>query len=178
MLEKLISEKQTAILDRWFNLILETYPSDASQFLKNERDRFKNPVGYTLATEIKTIFQGLLQETITEKLHESLMNIIKIQSVQDFFPSEAITFIFLLKKAIREELQLGNQSNGISLELPEFESKIDILAGLAFDKYMESREKIFEVRINEIKARSSRLIERLNLISEKRQNNDSTNSNT
>ena len=165
VLEHLLSQKRAAILERWFQLILETYPADTSRFLKREKDRFINPVGSTISQEMEALYDELLQEMNSVKLADSLDNIIKIRSVQDFSPSQAIAFVFLLKQAIREELEDEIQEQRILDELLAFESHIDKLALLAFDIYVRCREKIHEIRLNEVRAereRAFRLLERIN----------------
>ena len=167
VLEYLLSQKKAAILERWFHLILETYPADTSRFLKQKKDRFVNPVGYTTSQEIEALYEELLHGMNLDKLSASLNNIIIIRSVQDFSPSQAISFIFLLKKAIREELASEIRENRAFDELLEFDSRIDKLALLALDIYMKCREKIYEIRVNEVKAdreRAFKLLERANLM--------------
>ena len=154
---------------RWFQLILETYPADTSRFLKKEKDRFVNPVGYTISQEIGVLYEELLQEMNSDKLAACLDNIIRIRAVQDFSPSQTVAFIFLLKKAIREELTSEIKENRVFEELLKFESRIDKLVLLALDIYMKCREKVYEIRVNEIKAekeRALKLLERTNLIME------------
>lgn len=166
-LEHLLSQKRAAILNRWFQLILETYPADTSRFLKQKKDRFANPVGYTISQEIEALYEELLQGMNSDKLAACLDNIIRIRSVQDFPPSQAIAFIFLLKKAIREELASETEGNQVLEELLKFESRIDKLALLALDIYMKCREKVYEIRINEVKVERERvlkLLERTNLM--------------
>lgn len=166
VLEHLLPQKRAAILERWFQLVLETYPADTSRFLKQGKDRFTNPVGYTISREIETLYDELLQEMNSDKLAACLDNIIRIRAVQDFSPSQTIALIFLLKKAIREELASEITENRVFEELLKFESRIDKLVLLAFDIYMKCREKVFEIRVNEAKAERERvlkLLERINL---------------
>lgn len=156
-------------MERWFQLILGTYPADTSRFLKQEKDRFANPVGYTISREIEMLYDELLQEMNPDKVAACLDNIIRIRVVQDFSPSQTIAFIFLLKKAIREELASEIAENRVLEELLKFESKIDKLVLLAFDIYMKCREKVFEIRVSEVKAERERvlkLLERANLTME------------
>ncbi len=156
-------------MERWFQLILETYPADTSGFLKQEKDRFINPIGYTISQEIEVLYDELLQEMNPDKLAACLDNIIRIRAVQDFSPSQTVAFIFLLKKAIREELASKIAENRVLEELLKFESKIDKLVLLAFDIYMKCREKVFEIRVSEVKAERERvlkLLERANLTME------------
>jgi len=169
VLEHLLPQKRAAILERWFQLILETYPADTSRFLKQEKDRFINPVGYTISQEIEALYDELLQEMNSDKLAACLDNIIRIRAVQDFPPSQTIAFIFLLKKAIREELASEIAENRVLEELLKFESKIDKLVLFALDIYMKCREKVFEIRVNEAKAERERvlkLLDRTNLTME------------
>jgi hypothetical protein len=167
VLEDLLSQKRDAILKRWFQLILETYPADTSRFLKKEKDRFLNPVGYTISQEIETLYDELLHKLDSEKVASCLDNIIRIRSVQDFPPSQAISFIFLLKKAVREELANEVFQNQAFEELLKFESKIDKLVSLALDIYTRCREKIYEIRVSEVKTERERvlkLLERINIL--------------
>lgn len=146
---------------------METYPADTSRFLKQQKDRFVNPVGYTISQEIEALYEELLQGMNSDKLAASLNNIIRIRSVQDFPPSQTIVFIFLLKKAIREELANKIVEKQAFEELLKFESRIDKLVLLALDIYMKCREKVYEIRVNEVKAERERvlkLLERTNLM--------------
>lgn len=164
-LEYLLSQKRAAILDKWFHMILDTYPADTSRFFKRDKDRFTNPVGYTISQEIKNIYEELCNDMNTDRLAACLENIIRIRSVQDFPPSQAIAFIFLLKKAIREEVAGEIVESQVSEELLKFESRIDKLVLLALDIYMRCREKVFEIRMNEVNAERQnalKLLERAN----------------
>lgn len=161
VLEHLLSQKRAAILERWFKLILDTYPADSLRFFKQEKDRFANPVGYTISLEIEALYDELLRGMDSDKLSASLDNIIKIRSVQDFSPRQAIAFVFLLKKAVRGELEREIRKNQLFEELLKFESRIDELALLAVDIYMKCREKIYEIRVNEVKAERERVFKLL-----------------
>jgi hypothetical protein len=168
-LEYFLSQKRAAILERWFQLILDTYPADTSRFLKEEKDRFANPVGYTISQETEVLYEELLHGMDFDKLSGSLDNIIRIRSVQDFSPSQAIAFTFFLKKAIREELESEIGEKGLFKELSRFESRIDQLACLAFDIYVKCREQFYRIKVNEAKAQSEgvfRLLQRANLMIE------------
>jgi hypothetical protein len=152
MLKRLLSENKASILERWLNLVVETHPTEASSFLK-EKDRFSNPVGYTISQEMNALYQELLQGGVNSKeVSESLENILKIRAIQGFSPQEAIAFVFFLRKAITEELGSKIEKEQIFGEWLNFESKIDELASVAFDIYMKCREKIYELRVSEAKA--------------------------
>ncbi len=165
-LENLLIQKQAAVVERWFQLILETYPADTSRFLKKQKDRFANPVGNTISQGIEAIYSELVHGAGLEKVSPFLDNIIRIRAIQDFLPSQAIAFVFFLKTAIREELINEVRDDDIARELLILESRIDELALLSFDIYMKCREKVYELRANEVKNRTFKLLERANLISE------------
>jgi hypothetical protein len=166
-LEHFLAQNRAAILERWNHLIVETYPPNTSRFLRRERDRFINPVGYTIFQEIGVLYEELLGEMDVDRISGSLENIMKIRSVQDFSPSEGVVFVLLLKKTIREKL--GSEISHVRIfeEWSTLESKIDRMALLAFDIYMKCREKICEIRVNEAKAEREmafRLLERMNVM--------------
>ncbi len=165
MLEQLLLKKRSAILDKWLDLIADTHPAGAA-FLK-EKDRFANPVGYVFSSEIGTLYDGLLQGDIkSEKVAASLENIVKIRAVQDCTPSQAIIFIFLLKKAVRDELRRDLKDVNAFQDLLRLEAGIDELAMLTFDTYTQCREVIHNIRVSEIKRdRDSalRMLDRLTL---------------
>ncbi|MFZ6016906.1 MAG: RsbRD N-terminal domain-containing protein [Nitrospirota bacterium] len=165
-LKNLLSEKKSVILKRWFDVITETYSADTSNFLKNQKNQFTNPVGYTVSQGIEGLFDELLNGMDSEKVSPLLDNIIRIRAVQDFSPSQAIGFVFLLKKVIRKELAKEVREDGLSEELLTLESRIDDLALLSFDIYMKCREKIYELKANEVRNRTFGLLKRANLLYE------------
>jgi len=163
-LKDLLLEKRGTILERWFDVILETYPADTADFLKRQKNPFTNPVGRTIFEGIEGIFENLLDGMAHKAVTPFLDNIIRVRAVQDFTPSEATTFIFLLKRIIREELRIDPLENHITEELFELDSKIDNLALLSFDIYMKCRERLYENRVMELQNRTFRLLQRANLI--------------
>ena len=152
MFNDLLSRNEAAILKRWFDLVLETYPPDTATLMRKDKDQFTNPVGSILSREIKVIFKKLCEGSPEEKYQASLDSILKIRSVQDFSPSQAVEFIFLLKRAIGETLKNEICKESVMDEWLKFQSRIDDLALQAFDAYMECREKICEIRINQARA--------------------------
>ncbi|PIX26133.1 MAG: hypothetical protein COZ69_01380, partial [Deltaproteobacteria bacterium CG_4_8_14_3_um_filter_45_9] len=147
MIQDLLKKNKAAILERWFHLILETYPANTAAMMRKDKNQFTNPVGTTLSREIEVLFKNLCEGSQNEKCQSSLDSILKIRSVQDFSPSKAVGFIFLLKRAIGETLKNEMCKGAVMDEWLEFQSKIDDLALQAFDIYMDCREKICEIRV-------------------------------
>ena len=165
-LNDLLAEKKTSILEKWFDLIIESYPPDTAKFLKDKQNRFTNPVGATISKGISDIFDALLNGSDSVDVNEFLDNVIRIRAVQDFSPSQALSFMFLLKKVIRGELNAALSENALAGEMSALESRIDELSLSAFDIYMKCREKLYEIRANEVKSMTFRLLQRANLICE------------
>jgi hypothetical protein len=165
-LENLLKEKKSAILKRWYDLILETYAEEASRFLKSKKNPFANPVGYTLSQEIEHIIDGLIQGQDPGIFLPFLDNIIRIRAIQDFTASQAVVFIFLLKMAIREALEKEIREKNVGEEFLAFEFKIDQLALLSFDIFMKCREKIYDLKSSEVSKQTYRLLQRANLVVE------------
>ena len=165
-LNDLLLKNQAAILDRWFRLIIETYPSETSKFLKSQKDRFANPVGAAISEGIQGLYEQLLEGLDPVKASSFLDRIIRIRAIQDFTPSQAVACVVFLKKAIREQLEHEIRESGIARELLAVESRIDDLTLLSFDIYMNCREKVYEIKANEARNRTFTLLERANLVSE------------
>ena len=166
VLQNLLSQKQSAILERWFQLILETYPADSSGFLRNKKRQFANPVGHTIFEGLEHILDELLeeQELDIERISPVLDSIVRIRAVQDMTPSQALVFLFRLKKMLREELERAGLVRSEDIEM--LESRIDVIVLTAFDLYVKCREKIYELKANELRNMTFRLLQRANLVCE------------
>lgn len=162
-LTNLLSNKKSVILERWFEKILEAYPDGASGFLRNKEKQFANPVGFTASRGLENIFDGLLYETDFDKIYPYIDDIVRVRAVQGFTPSQALAFIFHLKNIIKEELE-GEETS--AEEMLKLDSRIDALALTSFDIYMKCREKVYELKSNEIKNRTFRLLQMANLVNE------------
>lgn len=167
-LAKFLTQHRSSILKKWFNSILDTYPPETARIFKREKNQFANPVGRTINQGMEGIYQELIQGINAETVSPFLDKIIRIRAIQDFSPSRAIAFVFVLKDLLREESKEAESSQE---ELPfdelvSFEARVDQLAMLAFDIYVQCREQLYELRVNEVKNRAHRLLQRANLLAE------------
>ena len=163
---KIIEQKKAAIVKNWFDLIAQTYAPDTAKFIKSKTDPFANPVGGSIRNGLDGLLDQLIHDMDPQIINSYLDPIIRIRAVQNFTPSQATAFILSLKKALRKnltkELRDIRHING----LLELESKIDQLSLMAFDLYMQCREKIYQLSANETKNRTFRAFERAGLVSE------------
>ena len=165
-LKGLIQKKKSEIIRNWFEATIQTYAPDTAQFFKGQKDQFGNPVGSITSKGIAFLLDQLLDTWDPEAVKVYLDPIIRIRAIQDFSPSQATGFILLLKKILRENLANELQNDANALQLLEFETKIDRLCLLAFDLYMDCKEKIYELSANETRNRTFRAFERAGLITD------------
>lgn len=165
-LKRLLHDKKSSIAEKWCAVVLESYPEESRNFLRRQKDRFANPIGATIFEGIGSIYDELLSEADSKKISLFLDNIIRVRAVQNLSPSQAVGFIFELKRIIAEELSNELQDKGLFAEWRSFEPKIDGLALLCFDIYTECRQRLFDIRINEVKNQSSRLLKMAGLVYE------------
>jgi len=166
-LVKIIEQKKAGIVKKWFDLTAQTYAPDTAEFLKSKTDPFANPVGGSLQRSLNVLLDQLIQGMDPQTINSYLDPIIRIRAVQNFTPSQATAFILSLKKALRANLAKELCDIRNTEELFEFESKIDQLSLMAFDIYMQCREKIYQISANETRNRTFRAFERAGLISER-----------
>jgi len=162
-LEKILRNKSSSIIKKWQNKIIESYPEDTQRFLKKEKDRFANPVGHIMNTEIEKLYNAFLNKD-EEKIFTCLDNIIRVRAVQDFTPSSAVYFILELKDIIKDEV--GDLHSYSSEEVDELDTRINSLLLMAFDIYEQCRYKIYELRVNEVKNQVGGLLRMANLVYE------------
>lgn len=143
---------QDTIIERWFDMVAKTYPSDTVGFLKNKKDPFANPVRNNTLKSMRAVVAELLGPMDSERLRAGLDPAIRIRAVQQFTPSQAVGFIFFLKEIIRDLLQTKHlqafNDPGNFPELLRLESNIDAIALIAVDIYLECRESIFSLKAN------------------------------
>jgi len=159
----IFESRKEAIVGKWCQVMLASYPPETARFLKEERNQFANPVGTTIYRGLEGLYEEILRgkEGDGEKVRACLDSIIRIRAIQDFSPSQALVFIFQLKQVIRQEL--AGAARGKSFSLQELEDRLDNLALLAFDIYMQCREQLYDLRVKEFKNRTARLLQRANL---------------
>lgn len=157
MLQKLLEQNRDSIIHIWIDRIISTYDPEMARFLKKEKNQFANPVRNTIINSTNLIYDGFLKNGNMELCHRGLEEIIKLRAVQDFSPSQALSFLFELKKIIHDELQAKITIK----EICAFEEKIDRLIETGLDIYTKCRDKIYEIRLAEVKSRSQRAFDLL-----------------
>jgi hypothetical protein len=156
-LKTLLQQQKELILERALKQTTSRYPEEASRLIEDGGDRFQNPMGFTLRLGMKVILDGILAESDPAQLHTYLDSIIRIRAVQDFSPSDAVFFLTALKESLRQEAEVlvGKEEAPGGSPLKEWldlEKRMDALFCNGFDIYMECREKVYQIRLEEMRS--------------------------
>lgn len=157
-----LRKNRDSIVARWQQDTFASYADDASRFFAREKNKFANPVGTALRDGTFAIFDSLAAGMDEDLVCRNLNEIIKIRAIQDFSPSRATSFVFLLKNAIRAELADVEMNEETRRDLADIDATIDQIALFAFDIYVKCREQMYELRVNEVKRSVSLLMKRFN----------------
>jgi hypothetical protein len=157
---KTLANRRRAILEAWLAATLRTYPEQTTRFLSLEGDPFRNPVGHTLKESFGLLLDAILDGRVAAPATGALEAVIRLRAVQDFRPGQAVGFLFLVKSILREHLvrEIPGEPAGDALAL--LDRRVDELALLAFDLFMQCRERLYEIRLREARRRIGILLKR------------------
>lgn len=160
-IESLIAGHKGAIAKQWIEAAIKTYPAETVPFFLREKDRFANPVAGILSESLEKVIDGLAAQAPDSELAERLDPAIRTRAVQNFTPAQAVSFIFLLKQIVRDAV--GKRGDSADL-FRLLDQKIDELALIGFNKYVECREKVFKLQAYEVRNRTFKAFERAGLM--------------
>ncbi len=163
----LLEKKRPEVLALWRERFFAEYPADSSGFLTRQKDPFANPVGTRLAEGLAGILRAAFNPgdlKAEEAAIAFLDDMAHIRAVQDFTPARAVRFLFDLKDVCREVLAKDLAKLGEGSDWHALDRRIDALALTGFDFYGRCREKIFDIRVNEVRNLSYKAMQRANLV--------------
>jgi hypothetical protein len=152
---------KSAIVKRWFDRVVETYPAETAHFLRSQKDPFANPVGQATQQSLQALFDLLYDDPDRALVIKAMDPVVRIRAVQSFTPSQAVGFIFELKDLLLEK------SLGVTLSTVEravVDRRIDQFGLAAFDLYMQCRERINELKAMEMRERTYKAFARAGLV--------------
>lgn len=161
--------KRESILARWRDHVVASYPQEAANFLKSRNDQFANPVGKRITEGLSGLLDIVFASGDDEgeqKAAQFLDDIIQVRAVQDFAPGDAVRFLFDLKDIVFAECQKEMAKLGESADWRKADRRIDALGLAGLDAYTRCRERIFEIRINELRKLSHQAMVRAGLVVE------------
>ncbi len=148
-LDEAFRNHREKIVDRWVDYTLSTYKS--SSFFKKEKNKFANPVGGNTREALDRLFGLLAKNADPQEFVAPLEQIMQIRSIQEFAASVAVGPIHAVKHITREVLANDKERCHLVQDLYDFEFAVDLAVLAAFDLYMQCRERLYQVRIQEIK---------------------------
>jgi hypothetical protein len=159
---KQLTKDKKAIVKKWFDQLMDTYPADTAQFFRSQKDAFANPVGQNSLRSLNELFDLIVENFDPKKAQPIIDPIIRIRAIQNFTPTDAVRFVFNLKDIIHHMIpHAADDKNWRTLD-----KRIDDLGLTAFDVYMHCREKIYELKANETQKRIFSAFDRAGLIKE------------
>jgi hypothetical protein len=159
MLKEHLLQRSRHIASKWLEAVLASYPASTGRFMATEKDPFINPVGSALTDGLGEMVAHVLEGSVRDA-RPCLDRLIRIRAVQGFSASQAVGFVFLLKELLRSEAEVTPIGPVRDEELRTLWSRVDDLALQAFDIYVACREKLAEIKVNEVRMQTARLLER------------------
>ncbi len=159
-LRELLIEKRSALCARWLEAVLAEYGEITAARWRNEKDRFANPIGHALSDGLPQLFDALVAERGGERAMTALEDIVRIRSVQDLAPSKAVGFVYLLRGAVRQELEDALAGGAYAKELADLDARVEQLALVAFDTYVGLREHAYQLRQEELRRSVASILRR------------------
>ena len=159
----LSQNERAKMVVRWFDLIVDGYPAETAQFLREQSDPFANPVGAGLREELAPILDWIEDGRDPVEIEPALDRIVRVRALQDMSPAEAVSFVLILKD-VYQEIADDTTVNARS----EFNSRVDGVLLTAFNVYSRCREQVYNIRVEEVRNRSLKVMERLNSWREER----------
>jgi|GEM_PF-2515127 len=162
-LTDIILEKRECVLSLWQAAAL---PQDRG-FSSKAGAQAGSPLAYALPTsqvlhgETASLFEWVMSDTDSVLARKHLREICKVKAVEAQGPSEALGFILELKEIFRLVLAGTDAEQALHASpldtcqmsrqkmLNDLDKRIDQLLLLAFDEYMEWRERIMNIKIEE-----------------------------
>jgi hypothetical protein len=166
-LEDFFQKHQDMIMDSWFDAILNNYPPETVRIFKQEKDPFANPVGHRLRLGMRGIVDWFKEGDREKDVYAALDQVIRIWAVQDFTPSQTVSFLITFKQIIQKQMQKYYQNQDqLWANWQAFEKEADNLMLLAMDIYMECREKLFQIKVDEANNRVFSLLRQANMMAD------------
>jgi hypothetical protein len=151
MLRGLLKQKADGIALQWFEDGLSDYSAEAHAALSGRHDRFANPLAHSLRVGTRALFDALVEGADQTAVRPLLEEVVKMRAVQEMAPSHALGFVFRLKGLVRGAALPALGDPLVRSELEALEERIDRAALTAFDLYVEARERVMELRMDEVK---------------------------
>jgi hypothetical protein len=164
MLEKIVAgDREDAISKKWSAKFDPAFDSD--EFAGNIGSRrFRNPSAYHVNNASREVVHYVLTGEKGENLDSAIADLCQLIALWSTPPSVTLA-PFTQLRSIIASTQGGFDAN--SEEAKQIGSRVDEMTLLAFEHYVESREKLNSIRYNELKRKTNALERAFNNAEEK-----------
>ena len=145
----------------WLDAIVGTYSDEAAGFIKGKQDRIQNPMGYAIKEMVESVLGCLASGCDDRELESAMYPVIQMRAVQGFSPSEAVSFILLLRDSVSG---LARKNEAFPEIMLEFDEAVIGLMSRAFDIYSGCREKLSEIKQEELKRNLYMLLRKSDMV--------------
>jgi hypothetical protein len=161
MLKEILRQNREVVLERWFDRIMDMYHPDVKKRFMAKGNPFANPMGSNVREAIAGIFDGLLagSDIHAQPMAGHLDKVVRIRAIQEMSAAEAVGYLYHLKMIVRDLAKSKDGYGQTGEELLAIESEIDALALFSFDIYSQCREKLFQIRVYEVKSQVQKILE-------------------
>jgi hypothetical protein len=146
-----LTQSRETIVAQWTEQTLQGH--EEHRFLLEERDRFRNPIGYAVRENLPRVFDALLAGGTNGELESALEEIVRVWAVQGQSPSRAMSFVFLIREIARRELKHQMKMDPPGQAMAPLEARIDRMGLLAFDLFAQCRKRILDIKAKEARRR-------------------------
>ena len=158
-IKSFFAEHATTVRKRWFEALVSDYPEESARHIRKNNDQFANPVGYVIGEVADSVVKGLAENSPASEIAGAMYPLIRIKAVQSFTPAEAVSCVLSLKRTVRDVLDgVGpDDSDQIRTVL---DSVFDEMLFLCFNQYSDCRDKLHEIKEDELKRNLYMLLKR------------------
>jgi hypothetical protein len=159
-LQDLLRDQRDRLVAEWLARVAACDPDPSSRLLKGHHDRFRNPIWYAYDQALPVVFEELIGDMDRARIASVLDPVMHIRTVEALSPTEATSFILLLKDVVQDALRgEGGDATGVEA-WRAFGSRVDEVALVAFELFVACQEKLQRIKASEA-ARRAQLAERI-----------------
>ena len=134
-------EARARLVEKWLASALDPHGTKIAQRAAADDDPYRNPVGYVLRSNMAALVAELLGAMDAQAIDAAFANIVAVRAVQNLTVGQALGFVYALREVLRAEMP--------DADIAELDKRIDRFSLAAFAQYLQSRERLLELRLNE-----------------------------
>ena len=157
-LAKLLATRRDAVVEAWWEKVLELYDERARNLLRRNEDPFTNPLRSTFVSAMERIVDCMAAGQDIDTARDAIREVVKLRAIQDVSPGEALDSFLVFRKALKEVAkdswdEVADEAVGAQ----------DALVRLAADEYLGAQKLILDIKYRERVRRFHLIVRRASL---------------